>query len=89
MASSLNQVHGMDQKKVKRFGKLFGTIDFEMNEILSGEVIRQRKSDTTVGSFKIGQRSYDVTLAEIDRIIETMQAARDVFYKSYTLGRYN
>ena len=89
MASSLNQTHAYDPKKIRHFGKLFGTIDFEMNENLSGPVIRQRQSDTTVGSLFIGERSFNLTIAEIERVIETLQNAREVFYKSYTLGRYN
>lgn len=85
---SLNQTHGMNPEKTKHYGPLFGSIDFEMNESLSGAVIRQRRGDTTIGSLKISGHSYNVTMNELERIIETLQSARDVFYKSYTLGRY-
>lgn len=88
MANSLNMAHAYDPERVKRFGKLFGTIDFEMNEQLSGEVIRQRRSDTKVGSLKIDGKEFGVTLAEVDRLIETLNSAKDVFYKGYTLGKY-
>jgi len=88
MANSLNMAHAYDPDRVKRFGAIFGTIDFEMNELLSGEVIRQRRSDTKVGSLKIDGREFTVTLAEVDRLIETLNAAKEVFYKGYTLGKY-
>jgi hypothetical protein len=85
---SLNMTNAMDKKKVRRFGKLFGTIDFQMNEKLSSEAVKQRTAETTVGEFQIDGKSYPVTLAEIDRIIETAQMAKSVFFKSYSMGRY-
>ena len=81
--------HGMDQEKVKRYGNLFGTIDFVLDENLSTERIRNKKSDTVVGNFEIAGKSYSITLAELDRIIETAEAAKSTFYKSYSMGRYN
>jgi len=85
---SLNSTHAMNQEKVRRFGKLFGTIDFEVNEGLSVDVIKQRTADTPIGEFQIGGKTYNVTLAEINRIIETAENARSVFNKSYSMGRY-
>lgn len=86
---SLNMTHAMDQTKAKRYGSLFGTIDFNLNENLSSDKIRNRKADTIIGNFEIGGNSYLITLAELDRIIETAESARSTFYKSYTMGRYN
>ena len=85
---SLNMTHAMDKKKVKRYGKLFGSIDFQLTDNATAEVIKQRRSDTTIGEFEIGGKSFPVTLAEIDRIIETAENARNTFLKSYSMGRY-
>lgn len=89
MASRLNMTHAYDPKRVKHLGKHFSTIDFQMNEGLNGETIRKQRSDTVVGSLLIGDREYKLTLAEIDRLIETLHSAKDVFSKSYALGRYH
>jgi len=85
---SVNSKHAMNSERVKRFGKLFGSIDFTINENVSTEIVKQRKGDTTVGTFEIGGKSFKVTLAEINRIIETAEAAKSVFNKSYSMGRF-
>lgn len=85
---SLNQRFAMDQKKVRRFGKFFGSIDFEMNHNLSNEVIRQRRKDTVIGSFLIGGKEFELTLEEVDRISETMEAAKEVYRKNFIMGKY-
>lgn len=80
---------GMDQEKVRRYGNYFGTIDFNLNERLTSDLIRQKKSDMIVGTFEIGGHEYPLTLAELDRIIETAESAKSTLMKSYTMGRYN
>lgn len=80
--------HAMDQKKVQRYGKLFGSIDFEIKTNISEELIRRQRSDLVVGSFFIGGKEYQVTLAEIDRIAETCEIAKTIFRKSYSMGSF-
>ncbi len=85
---SLNMTYAMNQNKVKRYGKLFGTIDFVINKDLNETIIKQRYKDTIIGEFHISGKEYTVTLAELDRIIETAENAKRVFFKSYGMGRY-
>jgi hypothetical protein len=85
---SLNMTNAMDQKKIRRFGKLFGTIDFDIKENINPDVIKQKRSDTIVGKFHIAGKSFEVTLAELDRIIETAETAKSSFQKSYSMGRF-
>lgn len=86
---SLNMRHGMDQSKVAKYGKLFGTIDFEFNEDLNSDTIERKYSNSPVGLFIIDNKEFPVTLNELDRIIETAENAKSVFLKSYSMGRYN
>lgn len=86
---SLNMTHTMDQNKVKRYGSLFGSIDFNIDSNLTSDKIKNRRGDTVIGSFEIGGKTFPVTLAELDRIIETAESAKSTFFKSYTMGRYN
>lgn len=78
----------MDQKKVKRYGKLFGTIDFTLSDHLNPDIINKRYTDTTIGSFHIGGKEFEITLAELDRIVETAEVAKSSFLKSYSMGRF-
>jgi hypothetical protein len=82
---SVNQRHAIDQKKVQKFGKHFGSIDFEVGPI-SHAVLELNRQDTKAGKFLIGGKEFDCTLAELDRIIETCQTAKEVFFQKYRLG---
>ena len=85
---SLNQTYAMNQKKVRRYGKLFGSIDFDINTNLSAERVKETYMQTIAGTFKIGGKEFSVTLAELERISETADNAKSTFMKSYTMGRY-
>tara|TARA_R110000822_G_scaffold128195_44_gene264031 strand:- start:32 stop:283 length:252 start_codon:yes stop_codon:yes gene_type:complete len=80
--------HGMNQDKVRRYGKNFGTIDFEINQNLTTDQISRKTAETVIGDFHIGGKVFQVSLAEIDRIIETATSAKSVFSKSYAMGRH-
>lgn len=82
---SVNQRHGIDQKKVEKFGNYFGSIDFELNSV-SQAVLELRRQDTKAGKFLIGGKEYECTLAELDRIIETCQLAKQSFFQKYRFG---
>lgn len=83
---SVNLKHAINEEKTKVFGKLFHTIDFEV-ESTSEQILMQRKMDTFAGKFQIGNHEYLVTLEELDRIIETCQTAKTVFLQKYRFGR--
>ena len=83
----INAKYGYDSKKIARFGKLFPTIDFSINESLSADNYRTRDSKSIVGEFQIGGKSYNVTFQELRRILETAESALEVVHKSYKIGR--
>ena len=86
---SINHSYAMDQKKVRRYGKYFGSIDFECNPDITAKQFKDDLRNVTTGKFEIAGRSYDVTWAEMNRIIETLQDAQEALIKSYRYGAYN
>lgn len=83
---SLNQTHAIDQQKVAKYGKYFGSIDFVTKNGITRSDLRRDKLDTVVGTFTIGGVDFNLTISELDRIIETGNAAKEVFIRKYTLG---
>ena len=86
--SRVNQKFSMNPEKTIRFGKLFHTIDVNLDENLHSEGIKKLNKDTTVGCFEIGNSSFNITVNELERIVETSNKAIEVFYKKYQLGLY-
>jgi hypothetical protein len=82
----INQTWAYDQKYVKKYGKLYGSIDFEVKENLSAEVFRKQPNKPVVGKLMIGGKTFDVTFQELDQIQKTLQAAKEVVNKKYKLG---
>jgi hypothetical protein len=82
----INQTWAYDQKYVKKYGKLYGSIDFEVKENLSTEVFRKQPNKPVVGKLMIGGKTFDVTFQELDQIQKTLQAAKEVVNKKYKLG---
>jgi len=83
---SVNNRHGMDQKKVRKFGKLYGSIDFECNQNISADLFRKNPERPVIGTFMIGNKSYDVTWDELEYIEETARLARETTMKRYRMG---
>lgn len=83
---SVNHSYGINQEKVKHFGKLFGSIDFEVAST-SKRILESRQENATAGTLQIGGKEFQVTLAELDRIIETCQNAKMVFFQKYRFGK--
>ena len=82
----INQTWAYDQKYVRKYGKLYGSIDFEVNENVSSELFRKQKEKPVIGKLIIGGKSFDVTFQELDMIQKTLQAAKEVVNKRYKLG---
>jgi hypothetical protein len=82
----INQTWAYDQKYVKRYGKLYGSIDFEVKENLSAELFRKQPNKPVVGKLMIGGKTFDVTFQELDMIQKTLQAAKETVNKKYKMG---
>ena len=82
----INQTWAYDQKHVRRYGKLYGSIDFEINEHISEELFRKQPEKPVVGKLMIGGKTFDVTYQELDMIQKTLQTAKDVVNKRYKMG---
>jgi hypothetical protein len=82
---SINSSFAIKEESTRRFGKLYGTIDFETTPV-SRDQILVSKSDTVVGVFTIGSEQYRVSISELDRIADTAMRAKEVAIKKYTFG---
>jgi hypothetical protein len=86
---SINQSYAFDQKKAKRYGKYYGSIDFQCNPDITAKSFKNDLRNIEAGSFEISGRQYKLTWAEMTRIIETLKDAQEVLVKSYRYGNYN
>tara|TARA_B100000085_G_scaffold245513_1_gene238716 strand:- start:184 stop:450 length:267 start_codon:yes stop_codon:yes gene_type:complete len=86
---SINQISAINPNKSRRYGKFYGSIDFTINESLSANAIKTDLKNQPAGEFEIGGRKYELTWAEMNRIIETMQDGQDAIMKTYRYGLYN
>ena len=82
----VNNTAMYDQKKVKRYGKLYGTIDFDVNESVSQEMFEKVPEKPTIGRLEIGGKSFDVTFQELDMLAETIDAAKKTVLMRYRMG---
>lgn len=81
----VNQAAGYDKKKVRKYGKLYGSIDFEINDEMSKYYFENNESPV-VGKLHIGNKTFDVTYDELDAIAKTLYAAKDVVNRKHKLG---
>lgn len=84
---SVNTTVGMNPAKVKRFGNLFGTIDFNVIEHPNKTQLERFGNDTLAGTLQIGGKEFELTLAELDRIVETCNIAKTVFFQKYRFNK--
>jgi len=82
----VNHRHSYDKTKVERMGKIFATIDFERNEKYLSEQYRNRDKAAPCGTFTIGGKEFQVSVAELRKIAETAEAGAEIVEKSYKLG---
>ena len=82
----VNNTFAYDQKYVRRYGKLYGSIDFEINDNISAELFKKQPNKPVVGKLLIGGKSFNVTYQELDMIARTMDAAKEVVNRKYKMG---
>lgn len=82
---SINSSFAIGDDKTRRFGKLYGTIDFETVPVSRDQILAS-KTDTVVGVLSIGSEQYRVSIAELDRIADTATRAKEVAIKKYSFG---
>ena len=82
----INQTWAYDQKYVRKYGKLYGSIDFELNENVSQELFKNQPEKPVIGKLMIGGKTFDVTFQELDQIQRTLQTAKETVNKRYKLG---
>lgn len=81
----VNNTAGYDQKKVRKYGKLYGTIDFEINDKLTENYVFNTEKPV-VGKLHIGNRTYDVTYQELDMIQKTLHLAKETINRAHKMG---
>ena len=82
----INQTWAYDQKYVRKYGKLYGSIDFDINENVSQELFKNQPEKPVIGKLMIGGKTFDVTYQELDMIAKTMNTAKETVNKRYKLG---
>ena len=81
----VNNTAAYDQKKVRKYGKLFSSIDFEVSDTISAHYFENNEKPV-VGKLHIGGKTFDVTYQELDMIQRTLQSAKETVNKKYKLG---
>tara|TARA_B100001094_G_scaffold326649_1_gene383221 strand:+ start:2064 stop:2327 length:264 start_codon:yes stop_codon:yes gene_type:complete len=81
----VNNTAAYDQKKVRKYGKLYGSIDFEINDSIS-EKYFENNEKPVVGKLHIGNKTFDVTFQELDMIARTLHLAKDTVNRKYKMG---
>lgn len=82
----INNTAMYDQKKVSRNGKLYGTIDFDINETVSQDMFEKVPEKPIIGRLEIGGKRFDVTFQELDMLAETIAEAKKVVLMRYRMG---
>jgi len=82
----INGRFGIDEKKVKRLGKTYSSIDFDLKENLTAEAYVTKGDYTPVGEFTIANKYFPVTIKELEKIEQTAKEARSALVQAYRLG---
>ena len=81
----VNNTASYDKKKVRKYGKLYGSIDFEVSDTIS-EHYFENNEKPVVGKLHIGGKTFDVTYQELDMIARTMNTAKDTVNRKHRMG---
>ena len=85
----VNNAFAYDKKRSKRMGKLYNTIDFNINDKISADLFKMVPEKPIVGELEIGGKSFKVTYQEIDAMMSTLQEAKRTIESKYRLGLMN
>ncbi len=83
---SINNSFAFDQKRSRKLGKFYNTIDFTVKPDLDMNLYRNAPEQPVVGYFEIGGKSFPVTISELNQIESTVSAAREAVNKHYALN---
>ena len=83
---SINNRFVIDENRVKRFGKNYSSIDFDIKENLNAEEFYTKGDYMPVGKFIIGDRQIPVTVKELEKIEQTAREAQSALRQAYRLG---
>ena len=68
----INNSFGFDNKRTKKLGKFYNTIDFEVKTDYRIDEFKNESESPVVGYFEIGTQRYPVTFAELSLIEEKL-----------------
>jgi hypothetical protein len=85
----VNNAFAYDKKRSKRMGKLYNTIDFNVNEKISADLFAKVPEKPVVGELEIGGKSFKVTYQELDAMMSTLQEAKRAVESKYRMGLMN
>jgi hypothetical protein len=82
----INNTAQWDAKKLRKRGKLYSTIDFEVNDNVTEHMFEKMPEKPVIGKLEISNKRFDVTYPELDLMIETLQEAKKVINMRYKMG---
>ena len=83
---SVNSRYAIDEKRVRRLGKLYSSIDFDVSETITAEQFKTKNDYQVIGNFYIGKHKFPITFKELERIEETLHEAKNALQRSYQIG---
>ena len=85
----VNNAFAYDKKRSQRMGKLYNTIDFNVNDKISADLFKTVPEKPIVGELEIGGKSFKVTYQELDAMMSTLNEAKRAVESKYRLGLMN
>jgi len=85
----VNNAFAYDKKRSQRMGKLYNTIDFNVNDKISADLLAKVPEKPIVGELEIGGKSFKVTYQELDAMMSTLNEAKRAVESKYRLGLMN
>lgn len=83
---SINQRFSINPEKTSHMGRLFHTIDFEINDEYRQKDFLDKSRTAVCGTFYIGSKEFKLTYTELKRLAETADTAISSMDKYYKLG---
>lgn len=82
----VNNTAQWNEEKLRKRGKLYCSIDFEINDKVSETMFENMPEKPIIGKLEISNKRFDVTYPELDLMIETLQEAKKVVDMRYRMG---